>query len=223
MHYFEEAKGNTYFMCRDPNNLSHLSNQQNVITVIQNTLPKYFSRAHKRIVRTMVENVMFDQISPAQFRLIFREITEDNSALDTKQQAKFNLKMQTIMGNLNSSLCRDLQIYHARKSKLDEFWEIAAAKIEKMTAVDDSRHAKVSTETRDVVVIMTLTISAPYLHKKYFQEAEKAGLTAEEMLSLPWFKLQFWPKDATTHSAINYTGQFSIKIHDSTTYDKKST
>ena len=96
MHYFEEAKGNTYFMCRDPNNLSHLSDQQNVITVIQNTLPKYFSRAHKRIVRTMVENVMFDQISPAQFRLIFREITEDNSALDTKQHANYYGKPQFI-------------------------------------------------------------------------------------------------------------------------------
>ena len=68
---------------------------------------------------------MFDRISPAKFCLIFREITGDNSALDTKQQAKFNLKMQTIMGNLNSSLCRDLQINHARKSKYDEFWEIA--------------------------------------------------------------------------------------------------
>ena len=55
----------------------------------------------------MIENVIFDCISPAQFRLIYREINRDNSALDTKQQAKFNLKMQTIMGNLDLSLCRD--------------------------------------------------------------------------------------------------------------------
>ena len=31
------------------------------------------------------------------------------------------------------------------------------------------------------------------------------------MPSLPWFKLQFWPKDANTHSALNYTGRFSAK------------
>ena len=92
MHYFEGAKGNTYFMWReDPNNPSHLSNRQNVVTVIQNALPKYFSRAHKRIVRTRTENVMFDWISSTQFRLIYREITGDNSALDTKQPAEFNL------------------------------------------------------------------------------------------------------------------------------------
>ena len=31
------------------------------------------------------------------------------------------------------------------------------------------------------------------------------------MPSLSWFKLQFWPKDAMTHSALNYTGRFSVK------------
>ena len=75
----------------------------------------------------------------AQFCLVYREITGDNSAPEAKQQAEFNLKMQTIMGNLDSSLCRDLGIYNARKSKSDKFWEIAAAKIEEMTAVDDRR------------------------------------------------------------------------------------
>ena len=211
MHYFEGAKRNTYFMWReDPNNPSHLSNCQNVITVIQNTFSKYFSRVHKRIVRTMTD-VMFDQISPAQFCLIYREITGDNSAPDTKQQAKFNLKTHTIMGNLDSSLCRDLQIYNACKSKYDKFWEIAAAKIEEMTALDDRRHATASIETGDVVLNMALAISAPDLHKKCCQEAERAGLTAEETLSLSWFKLQFLPKDATIHSALNYMGQFSVK------------
>ena len=59
-----------------------------------------------------------------------------------------------------------------------------------------------SMETGDLVVNMALVISAPDLHKK---------LTAKEMPSLSWFKLQFYPKDATIHSALNYTGQFSVK------------
>ena len=80
-----------------------------------------------------------------------------------------------------------------------------------MTAVNDWRHATASMETGDLVVNMALVISAPDLHKKCFQEAEKAGLTAEEMPSLSWFKLQFCPKNATIHSALNYTGQFSVK------------
>ena len=68
------------------------------------------------------------RISLAQFCLIYREITGDNSAPDTKQQTEFNLKMQTIMGNLDSSLCRDLRICNARKSKYDKFWKIAMQK-----------------------------------------------------------------------------------------------
>ena len=72
--------------------------------------------------------------------------------------------MQTIMGNLDSSLCRDLRICNGRKSKYDTFWEIAAEKIEEITAVDDRRHATTSMETRDVVVNMALAISAPNPH-----------------------------------------------------------
>ena len=37
------------------------------------------------------------------------------------------------MGNLESSLCRDLQIHDVHKSEYNKFWEIVAAKIyEKM-------------------------------------------------------------------------------------------
>ena len=130
----------------------------------------------------MTGNVMYNWISPAQFRVIYREITGDYSTPDTKQQAKFDLRMQTIMGNLDSSLCRDLPIYYAPKSKYDTFWEIAASKIKEMTAVNDQRHATVSMKTGDVVVNMAVAISALDLHKKYCQGAEKAGLTAKEML-----------------------------------------
>ena len=60
-----------------------------------------------------------------------------------------------------------------------------------MTAVDERRHATASMESGDVVVNMAFAISAPDLHKKYCQEAEKGGLTAKEMPLLSWFKLQF--------------------------------
>ena len=202
LHNFERAKGNPYFMWReDPNNPSHLSNRQNVIIVIQNALSKYFSRAHKRIVRTMTENAIFYRISSAHFRLIYREITGDNSAPDTKQQAEFNLKTQIIMGNLDSSICRSLRIYNARKSKYDKFWEILAAKIEEMTAADDRRHATASIETEDIVVNMALAISGPDLQKKCCQETEKAGLTAEETPSFPGLSCNLAKRCYNTFSA----------------------
>ena len=80
-----------------------------------------------------------------------------------------------------------------------------------MTTVDDLRHPTVSVETGNIAVNMALAISAPDLHKKCCQETDRAGLTAKEMLSFSWFKLQFWPKDATIHSSLNYMGRFSVK------------
>ena len=48
-----------------------------------------------------MKNVIFDRISPTQFCLIYREITGDYSAPHTKQQVEFQIRMQTIMGNLD--------------------------------------------------------------------------------------------------------------------------
>ena len=45
--------------------------------------------------------IMFDRIFPLQFRLIYKEITGNYSAPDTKQQVQFDLRMQTIMGSLD--------------------------------------------------------------------------------------------------------------------------
>ena len=36
-------------------------------------------------------------------------------------------------------------------------------------------------------------------------------MTESEIPLLSLFKFQFWPKDCTTHSALNYTGHFSVK------------
>ena len=79
-------------------------------------------------------------------------------------------------------------------SKYDKFWEIAAAKMEEMTAVDDRRYATALIETGDVVVNMALAISAPDLHKRCCQETEKGGLTAEEMSSFPGLSCNFGQK-----------------------------
>ena len=75
VHYFEGAKGNTYFMWQeDPNNSSHLSNPQNVITVIQNALPKYFSWVLKRFVGTY-EFIMLVSLNIIKFgRLLLQKL-----------------------------------------------------------------------------------------------------------------------------------------------------
>ena len=57
---------------------------------------------------------------------------------------------------------------------------------------------------------MAIAILARDFFEKIKAEGIKQGLNKEEVPS-SWFKFQFWPKDCTTHSALNYTGRFPVK------------
>ena len=57
---------------------------------------------------------------------------------------------------------------------------------------------------------MAIAISPPKLFHKITEPAKAAGLQPEEISSLSWFKFQFWPKNSTVHSVINYTGHLKI-------------
>ena len=77
--YYEGVKGNSHFLWKeDPTDISRLTQRNKVINDVTKSLPKYFSRTHKKIMRSLTENVMFDRISPAQFRQIYKEITGDD-------------------------------------------------------------------------------------------------------------------------------------------------
>ena len=94
-----------------------------------------------------------------------------------------------------------------KKTTFDSFWDIAKNVIEELTAVDDRR----STTSGKVVVNMAIAISARYLYDKCKNAYLKKQLPENEIPSFSWFKFQFWSKDLTTHTALNYTGRFPLK------------
>ena len=98
-----------------------------------------------------------------------------------------------------------------KKAKFDSFWDIAKNVIEELTAVDDRRHTQGSTTSGEVVVNMAIAISAHDLYDKCKNAYLKKQLPENEIPSFSWFKFQFWPKDSTTHTALNYTGRFPVK------------
>ena len=104
-----------------------------------------------------------------------------------------------------------MRVNNARKSKYDKFWDIAKQQLDELTAVNDWRHSEGFINTGEVVVNMAIAISARDLYENIKVEGIKQGLTEEEFPSFSWFKFQFWPKDCTTHSALNYIGRFSVK------------
>ena len=85
--YYKGASGNKYFVWHeDPKSSEHSTCRNKTIKEIVKSLPKYFSRSHKQKVRKLTEKVMFNKIymfnkiSPAQIRFIYREIIGDHNS-----------------------------------------------------------------------------------------------------------------------------------------------
>ena len=62
-----------------------------------------------------------------------------------------------------------------------------------------------------VIVNMAIAISTCDLYDKCKDAYLKKQLPENEILSFSWFEFQFWPKDSTTHTALNYMGHFPVK------------
>ena len=98
--YYEGSHGNRCFTWREnPDSDEHLTERNGVIDSVTKMLPKYFSRAHKNKMRLLTERVMLGEISPAQFRFIYQEITGDNSKADTQKQAEYDERIRCIIKN----------------------------------------------------------------------------------------------------------------------------
>ena len=175
-------------MWKDTNTPDLLSKQLNVISSICIQLPKYHSRGCKARFRKLTENLLFDRISPAEFRAHYRELTGDESVSEDSVSKEVDNRIQCIMHNLDPTLARDLRINNCRKAMFDKFWDICDKMLEELTAVDERRH---SSEDQDGVVIvnMGMAISAKDLHGKCKDAALNEGMQEDEIPSLSWFQV----------------------------------
>ena len=209
--YYEGSHGNRYFMWREkPDSDEHLTERNGVIDSVTKMLLKYFSRAHKNKMRLLIECVMLDKISPTQFRFISKKLLETIP--------KLILKNKQNTTNAFAALSKTLILHYAEiytstteKKTFDSFWDIAKNVIEELTAADDRRHTQGSTTSGKVVVNMAIAISARDLYDMCKNVYLKKQLPENEIPLFSWFKFQFWSKDSTTHTALNYTGRFPVK------------
>ena len=187
-----------------------LSKQLNAASSICIQLPKYHSRGCNARFRKLTENLLFDRISPAEFRALYRELTGDESVSADSVSKEVDNRIQCIMHNLDPTLARDLRINNCRKATFDKFWDICDKVLEELTAVDERRHSS-EDQDGDVIVNMAMAISAKDLHGKCKDAALNEGIQEDKIPSLSWFRLQFWPKNQRTHAAFNYTKRFNIR------------
>ena len=194
----------------DSTSVEHLTNQNSTVEKVIQNLPKYFSCLHKQKVQRLTEQVRFDKILPAHFWFIYPEITGFDNRLKNNKQAEYDERIKVIIKNSDKSL-KGLESKNAKKTKFNKFWDIAKNILDEITTVDTWRCCEGSQNSGEVVVNMSIAISARDLYEKITKEALKQNLTESEIPSLSWFKFHLWPKDFTTHSALNYTGCFSVK------------
>ena len=76
---------------------------------------------------------MLENISCAEFRAIYAELTGDQSVSDTKITKEVDERLKSIMHNLIPDLEKDLRVNNTRKSKFDEFWDICSKILQELT------------------------------------------------------------------------------------------
>ena len=134
-------------------------------------------------MKTLTENLMLENISCTKFRVMYAELTRDQSVTNTKITKVVDEQLKTIMHNLTPDLAKGLQVNNTRKSKFDEFWDICSKILQELTAVNNHRHCTASQETGDVIVHMSVAISARSLYNMCKETALKT-LKEEDMPSL---------------------------------------
>ena len=185
--HYAGAKGNVYFIWKEDSiSDNNLSLRNELIENLVRSLRKYFSRGSKQRMKTLTENLMLENISCAEFRVIYAELTGDQSVCETKITKEVDEPLKTIMHNLTPDLAKDLRVNNTRKSKFDEFWDICTKILQEFTTVDDCRHCTASQESGDVIVHMSVAISARSLYDKCKETALKT-LKEENIPSLSWF------------------------------------
>ena len=134
-HSYKGSLGNTYFMWHE--DMTYENNRTGVIEEIKRSLPKFFSRAHKKKMKELTNLIMLDKILPAQFRMLYRELTGNCSVSDNSQSKQCDERWQTIIKHAKASMLRDLQVNNGRTPKYDKFWDLVNWQHEEMQAVDD--------------------------------------------------------------------------------------
>ena len=77
----------------------------------------------------LTERVLFNKITPAEFRAIYAELIGVQSVLQCAQSKE-------------ASLVKDLRVNNARKEKSDKFCNITSKVIKQIKVVDKCRHGE---------------------------------------------------------------------------------
>src|SRR5581483_7136011 len=167
------------------------------------------SRYHIRTMRTnylRTCDLLLPKAKPSALRTIYRMLTGDISAANTINDAKVDERVRLALELGDPEITIDLREHgNGKPSKYDVFWKVAAQFLagkaaDAVTAVDERRH--------DTIVHLATAISVNDLLHQIKRECSPET----PIPSAQWLRLQFWPKNPTRLSSLQFTGLLPLKF-----------
>lgn len=125
------------------------------------------------------------------------------SSSENLEQATVDERIQLIMDSQDPSIVDDLR-HHNRghPTKYDTFWEECKKYLDNVveTVVDDRRHGEQTHLAKAISV------------RDLLEQVTKQCPEGTAVPSKQWLRLQFWPKNPTSKSALQYTGNLNVKF-----------
>ena len=125
------------------------------------------------------------------------------SSSENLDKALVDERIKCIIDTQNPLILDDLRNHNCgHPTKYDKFWDECMKYIEDEfdTAIDDRRHGE-KTHLAKAILIRDLQ-----------EQVEKICPDCANIPSEQWFRLQFWPKNPTNKSSLQYTGELDVKF-----------
>jgi hypothetical protein len=182
-----------------------LQENTRIISELQADSPRYHTRAmRKNYLRAC--DLLLPKVKSSALRTIYRMLTGDTSAANTTNEAKVDERVKLALELGDPEIAIDLREHGSgRPSKYDSFWEtatqfLAGKAADVVTAVDERRH--------DTVVHLATAISVNDL----LQQIKLECPPETPIPSAQWLRLQFWPKNPTRITSLQFTGRLPLKF-----------
>ncbi|GET04088.1 uncharacterized protein LOC105326236 [Rhizophagus clarus] len=185
--------------------MTTLQENSRIASELQTEASRYHTRA-MRINYQRTCDLLLPKVKLSTLRTIYRMLTGNVSAANTTNDAKVDERVKLALELGDPDITIDLHEHRSgRSSKYDTFWKIAAQFLagkaaDVVTAVDERRH--------DTVVHLATAISVNYL----LNQIKRECLPKTPIPSAQWLRLQFWPKNLTRLSSLQFTGLLPLKF-----------
>lgn len=175
------------------------------------------------------------QLSPVIARGILRDVAgydivglDARSANDKKKRLARDRTMDDRLAALvdthDPEIIVDGRSISSRASEgtthFDEFWDAVERVMvsEEAAVVDERRHNAADSSSGRIVLQRSTNVS----FRDIYERASALVPPNAQIPSQRWMEFQFWPKDASLRSAVNYTGRFKVSMASQTGQLRKS-